>query len=784
MAPNNEATYHGRMTYVGKSCVRVEDGRLLTGAGRFTADILPDNVAHAVVIRSPHGHARLRDVDLADARCAPGVLGAYSCNDLLADGITTLPCLTQTPPFALPSSDGSPMPVVDQWPLAKDKVRHVGDPVAFVVAQTHAQAIDAAEQIHVDYEPLAAIVAVGQALSPTAERIWDELPGNDCFSFERGDALATQAAFESAAHVCRLEALSSRQIVAFLEPRGVVATYSEKEDRLTIEMGCSSAHQARDLLSAVLGMPKERVRVVSRDVGGAFGGRGRLYHEYALMGWAARKLRQPVRWIADRSESFTTDTQARDQCMLGELALDAEGNFLALKVTSTWRHGAYLPGNAVWVLLDHMTPMICGVYKIPTAHIRIEGVFSNTASVAPFRGVARAEPAYLIERLVDTAAREFGMDRLMLREKNIVRPSMMPWTTPVNSTYYEGDFGANLTLALEAMNWKDFENRRRSSSPPGTARGIGCSVYVENSGGALSEFADVRFERGGTVVAYVGTGSSGMGIETSFAQVLADELGLKRESIRIVQGDTDKVARGFGSHGSRSMRIGGNAVRQAAKELVEEGQQLAAEMLQHSVGEIVFARGEFFAETSPDQRIDWAAVALHAQTNVDALRACVDYAVTKPSYPNGCHACEVEVDLETGVVRLLRFVMVKDVGYAINPLIVHGQMHGGIAQGVGQALFERVVYEEESGQLLSGSFLDYALPRADDLPPLETHINEQFSAENPLGVKGAGEGGTTGAPPAVVNAVLDALAPIGVTDLEMPLIPERVWRAIEFAKRT
>jgi carbon-monoxide dehydrogenase large subunit len=372
----------------------------------------------------------------------------------------------------------------------------------------------------------------------------------------------------------------------------------------------------------------------------------------------------------------------------------------------------------------------------------------------------------------------------MLREKNIVRPSMMPWTTPVNSTYYEGDFGANLTLALEAMNWKDFENRRRSSSPPGTARGIGCSVYVENSGGALSEFADVRFERGGTVVAYVGTGSSGMGIETSFAQVLADELGLKRESIRIVQGDTDKVARGFGSHGSRSMRIGGNAVRQAAKELVEEGQQLAAEMLQHSVGEIVFARGEFFAETSPDQRIDWAAVALHAQTNVDALRACVDYAVTKPSYPNGCHACEVEVDLETGVVRLLRFVMVKDVGYAINPLIVHGQMHGGIAQGVGQALFERVVYEEESGQLLSGSFLDYALPRADDLPPLETHINEQFSAENPLGVKGAGEGGTTGAPPAVVNAVLDALAPIGVTDLEMPLIPERVWRAIEFAKRT
>ena len=579
--------------HTGQALPRVEDARLLTGAGRFTADVAPDGVAHAVLVRSPHGHARVLDVNVSQALLSPGVLGVYTCDDLLRDGVSPLPCYTRTPPFSLLNTDGSEMPEVNQWVLARDKVRHVGEPVVLVVAESAGQALDAAERVEVDYAPLIASVYAEHALSKEADLIWEDLPSNRSFEFERGDRTATAAALTRAAHISRIEAHSIRQIVAFLEPRAIVATFHRETDRLTLNLGCSSAHQAHKQLSAVLGMPEERIRVISDDVGGAFGGRGRLYHEFVLVAWAARHLDRPVKWVAERSESFTTDTQARDQSMTGALALDADGQFLGLEVSSVWRHGAYLPGNAVWVLLDHMAPMICGVYQIPVAHVAIHGVFSNTAAVAPFRGIARAEAAYLIERLVDVAARESGVDRLELRRRNLVRPPQMPWTTPVGAVYCEGEFEANLNLGTARIRWSDFERRRDESLGRGRLRGIGCSLYVENSGGALSEFVEIAVYADGDIVAYVGTGSSGMGIETSFAQVLADELEVGLGRIQIVQGDTDRVARGFGSHGSRSMRLGGNAVRLAAERLITRGRELAGEMLQCSIDEVSFGDGCF-----------------------------------------------------------------------------------------------------------------------------------------------------------------------------------------------
>ena len=768
--------------YTGQALPRLEDARLLTGAGRFTADVQPDNLTYTALVRSPYGHARILGVDVRDASSSPGVLGVYTCDDLLADGVSPLPCYTRTPPFALLNTDGSEMPEVAQWVLARDKVRHVGEPVVFVVAESASQALDAAERVEVDYEPLIATVDPEHALSNEADLIWDDRSDNRSLEYERGDRDETQAAFSKAAHICRIEAHSTRQIVAFLEPRGIVAAFDEETGRLTLNLGCSSAHQAHKQLSAVLGIAEKNIRVIADDVGGAFGGRGRLYHEFVLVAWAARHLCRPVKWIAERADSFTTDTQARDQRMSGALALDADGRFLGLEVSSVWRHGAYLPGNAVWVLLDHMAPMICGVYQIPAAYIGIHGVFSNTAAVAPFRGIARAEAAYFIERLVDAAAREIGVDRLELRRRNLIRPPQMPWTTPVGAIYSEGDFEANLNLGSRHIGWSGFETRREESQHRGLLRGMGCSLYVENSGGALAEFADFAVHVDGGIVAYVGTGSSGMGIETSFAQVLADELAVEPSSIRVVQGDTDRVARGFGSHGSRSMRIGGNAIRLAAKRLIERGAQLAAEMLQRPVDEVSFREG-CFTTKGGETRLDLSALAHHASVTGADFRASADYEASGPTYPNGCHLCEVEVDPETGTLRLLRFVMVKDVGRAINPLIVHGQMQGGMVQGAGQAWLEHVVYETDTGQLLSGSFLDYALPRADDLPVLDTVLNEQPSQDNALGVKGAGEGGATGAPPALVNAVLDALVPVGVTHIEMPLTPERVWRAIKLAER-
>ncbi len=513
------------------------------------------------------------------------------------------------------------------------------------------------------------------------------------------------------------------------------------------------------------------------DVGGGFGARNVLYPEFVLALFAARALGRPVKWVAERSESFVSDTQARSQRMRGTLGLDSDGRFIALRIASTWRHGAYLASRSVFVLATWMAPMICGPYRIPAQHFALDGVFTNTAPVASYRGIARAEITYLLERLVDAAARQSGIDRIELRRCNLIAPGEMPWRSPTGAVYQPAQFERNLDLGLEAIDWPGFTARRAAARARGRLRGIGVSVYIENAGGAPTEFAKVRIESGGEVVVHVGTQDFGMGHETIFAQVAADVLGVHPSTVRVSDGDTDSVEIGFGTYGSRSARIGGGAVHQGARAVAEKGRLLAAELMEAAATDVEFAEGDF-AIAGTDRRIGLFEVARAAETRGEPLVASETFEVQGPSYPNGCQLCEVEVDPETGRVTIERYVMVADPGRVINPLIVDGQLHGGIAQGIGQALLERVTYHPASGQFLSGSFMDFALPRADDLPLMTTLLNPVASADEPLGVKGIGEGPTTGSPPAVVNAVLDALAERGVTRLDMPFTPERVWRAV------
>lgn len=768
---------------IGRPLPRREDERFLAGAGCFTDDLHLDGEAHGVVVHAPHAHARVLGIDARTAQAMPGVLAVYTAADLLAAGLRPLPCFTRTAPYALHNRDGSEMAVAEQWALARDRVRHTGEPVAFVVASTREQAQDAAECVAVDYEPLPAVVETDAALDPGAPRVWDACPGNLSFDYESGDRAATDAAFAQAARVVRLEVENNRVVVAFMEPRAAIASYDPDARRYTLYAGSQSAHGLQAELAEVLGVEPARLHVIAPDTGGGFGARTYTYPEFALVAFAARRLARPVRWTAERSESFVADTQARDQRTCGEIALDAEGRFLGVRISAIWRHGAYLPSRSLWVLVTHMAPMVCGVYAFAAAHFRIRGVFTNTVPLGSLRGVARAETAYVLERLVDAAARELGLDRVELRRRNLVPASRMPWTTPAGAVYDSGDFERNLDGALAAAQWRDFPARRQAARRRRRLRGIGLSLYIENSAGAPAEYARIEVAPEGIVTAYVGTKSFGMGHETTFAQVLADELGVPLERLRIRDGDTALVAKGFGSHGSRSMRIGGTAVVLGARKVIERGKELAADLLEAAAADIVYAEGRF-AIAGTDRRVGLFEVAAAADARGEVLDASAEFRVSAPAYPNGCHVCELEVDPETGHTEIVRYVAVIDAGRVVNPLIAAGQVHGGLAQGIGQALLEHVVYDPQSGQLLSGNFLDYAVPRADDLPSFTTQLNEIACADNPLGVKGLGENPTTGSPPAVMNALIDALAPSGVTRLEMPATPERIWRALRDAQRT
>ncbi|MEQ9334205.1 xanthine dehydrogenase family protein molybdopterin-binding subunit [Thalassobaculum sp.] len=769
---------------IGARVERVEDRRFLTGAGAFGDDLRLPGQAVAAVVRSPYPHARIAGIDAEAARAAPGVLLVLTAAELASEGVGPIPSLSNLPPYDLGKLDGGPAADGSQPVLATGRARYLGEPVAFVVAETADQARDAAALVEVDYDPLPAVMTYDDAVRPDAPRIWDELASNRSFEWEGGDAAAVDRAFAEAAHVTRLDVVNNRIVAAFMEPRGAVAEVEAGSGRLVLHAGCQSAHGMRAGLSGMLGLKPEQLRVVVPDMGGGFGARAPVYPEFALLLVAARRLGRPVGWTADRGEAFLTDAQARDHLLRGELALDAEGNFTGLRLTADWRHGAYLTGRNIYVMIRFLPPSLGGAYRLPCAHTRIRGAFTNTTPLASFRGVGRVETNYLMESLVDAAARELGIDRLELRRRNLLTAADLPWTAAGGNRIVTGNFGSHLARALDLADCLGFAARREADAGRGLLRGFGIGIYVENDGGVPTEFAGVGVEGtaedDGIVTVRVGTQDFGMGHSTMYAQVVADELGVPFDRIRVVFGDTDAVARGAGSHGSRSARIGGGAVVTGAREVVRRGRVLASELMEAAEADIEFRAGGFRV-AGTDRSVTLFEVARVAAERGDPLAADADFTTPDETHPSGCHACEVTVDPDTGSVRLERYVVVADVGRIVNPLIVEGQMHGGAVQGIGQALLERIVYDPDSGQTLTGSFMDYTVPRADDVPFVTLAFDEVVEADNPLGVKGAGESATSGAPAAVMNAIRDALAPLGVTRLDMPATPERVWRAIREA---
>jgi len=766
--------------WVGRPMPRREDRRFLTGAGRFTDDIALDGQAHAMVLRAPHAHARIAGIDAAAARAAPGVLLVLTADDIAGELTGPIPSYTDTPPFDVGRRGDGPPADGSQFPLATDRVRYLGEAVAFVVAETAAAAQDTIALVEVDYAPLPAVMTLEQALAADAPGLWDDAPDNVSFEWQGGDAAATADAFADAAHVTRLELVNNRVVINFMEPRACIADVDAASGRLTLHAGCQGGHGLQMGLASLLGIEADGLHVIVPDTGGGFGARGSVYPEFVLTLLAARRLGRPVKWTAERSEAFLSDTQARDHVMRGELALDADGHFLGLRAAIDWRHGAYLPGRSTWVIAAYLPPTLGGAYRVPCGDFSIRGVFTNTTPLAAYRGIGRVEANYLIESLIDAAARETGRDPVELRRANLVSEAELPWITAGGNRLTSGEFAANMARALELADWTGFEDRRQRSAGEGRLRGIGLGLYVENDGGVPTDYAEVTAATDGTVTACVGTQDFGMGHETMYAQVLADELGIAPDKIEVVFGDTDRVARGGGAHGSRTARIGGGAAVKGAQAMLDKGRTLAADMLEADAGDIEFTDGRFRI-AGTDRGAGLAEVAAFAEARDERLSAEADFLTEAEAHTNGAHVCEVSIDPADGTVRVENHIIVADVGRAINPLIVHGQMHGGAAQGIGQALLEQVVYDADSGQTLSGSFMDYTLPRADDLPLLTVDLNEVPEADNPLGVKGAGENATSGAPAALMNAVRAALATAGVQHFDMPATPERVWRALREA---
>ncbi len=769
---------------IAQNIRRVEDPRLLKGQGRYTDDFAPAGALAGIVLRSPHAAARIVSIDTDAARGVAGVRAVYTSADLAADKIGGLPCVVD-----LKNRDGSDQARPPHPVLAEGRVRHVGDPVAFIVADTAQAARDAAELVMVDYETRASITDLGAALDAGAPQVWDEVPGNRVFDWEIGDPAATEAEFSRAAHVTRLTVVNNRIIVNSMEARAALAEYDAQTERWTLHTNTQGGWLLKDLLSsAVFGVAKDRFRVVTPDVGGGFGMKLFLYAEHVLTCYAARKLGRPVKWAADRSEAFLADTHGRDNITLGELALDADNRFLALRTRNVANMGAYLSNFGPYIPTAAGTGVLASVYGFRAVYAHVIGAFTNTVPVDAYRGAGRPESNYLVERLVDAAARELGVDRAELRRRNMVTPEAMPHTTPVGKIYDSGDFRVVLDHALATMDWAGFETRRAEAAARGKRRGIGLAYYLEATGGEPSERAEIRFAEGGFVDVYVGTQSTGQGHETAYVQLTVDRLGVDGDRVRIRQGDTDAIPTGGGTGGARSLYSEGTAILATAATVIERGKRAASEALEAAPADIAFEQGRF-SIVGTDRGIDIVTLALQQRARADAgqdavtLDAAEVTQLQAHTFPNGCHAAEVEVDPETGMVRVVRYSVTDDVGRAVNPLIVRGQVHGGVAQGFGQAVLERTAYDPESGQLLSGSLMDYALPRADDLPDIEVDLVEVPCRTNPLGVKGAGEAGAVGSPPAVMNAIVDALAPAGVTHLDMPATPERVWRALAGARR-
>ncbi|MDH4093762.1 MAG: xanthine dehydrogenase family protein molybdopterin-binding subunit [Betaproteobacteria bacterium] len=758
---------------IGQPLERLEDPRLLTGAGRFVGDRALPGQAHLVLVRSPHAHARIAALDTAAARAAPGVLGVFTAEDLRADGLGTS---RVTLPRKRP--DGSPMFWRAHAGLARERVRHVGDPVVAVVAETLAQAKDAADLVAIDYEALPAVAEAADALRPGAAAVWEECPDNVSHVFEAGDAAATEAAFARAAHVVRRRYAISRVHAQFLEPRGALGAWDAASGRYTLVIDSQYPHRVRDLLAhEILWVPPDRIRVVSEDVGGAFGAKGWASLEHRHVLWLARKLGRPVKWSCERSEAPLADEHGRDMRSEAELALDAGGRFLALRVRNVNNLGAYASTDRQLLPTFANLGSLVGMYAFGAAHVRVTGVFTHTSSTAPYRGSGRPEAIYVLERLVDDAARELGMDRIALRRRNLIAPAAMPYRTALTFTYDCGEFEQVMDEALALGDWQGFEARRAAAARRGKLRGIGMANAIERAAaGPGSESARIAFDAAGRPTLYLGTKSQGQSHETTFRQIAAEVLGIAPQDIDFVEGDTDRVAEGLGTFGSRSAALGGSALSLAAAQVVAHARELAAERLEAAGADLVFEQGRFRI-AGTDRSVSLAQVA-----GAVALDERASFAPAQENFPNSCHVCEVEVDPETGEVSLASYAVVDDVGTVLNPLTLKGQVHGGVVQGLGQILMERMAYERDTGQLLTASFMDYAMPRAGDLCGIEVGNHPVPTALNPLGVKGAGEAGTVGALAACMNAVLDALAPRGVKDLEMPVTPEAVWRALRHSR--
>src|ERR1700730_18573392 len=768
---------------IGQPIRRVEDRRFLTGHGRYLDDIVRPRQAYAVMLRSPHAHARVRALDIAPAAGASGVLAVFTGADLAQAGIGTIPCMT-----GLINRDQSPIAMPPRPALVRDRVRHVGDTVAMVVAETVAEARDAAERIAVEYEPLSAVVDAARALEPGQPAVWDEHPGNLCFDWEVGDEAAVRRAAAAARYRVSLTLVNNRVVANSMEPRGAIGEYDPGEDSYTLWSSTQGSHFIRNLLAEhVFQIPENRIRVVTPDVGGGFGMKLFLYPEHVLVLWAANELCCPVKWIPDRSESFMTDTQGRDNVTRLDLALDEELRFTGLSVAIVANMGAYLSNFAPEIPTFSGAVMHSGVYAIPAIHVAVKGVFTNTVPVDAYRGAGRPEAAYALERLIDVAARRLGVASDELRRRNFIQPAAMPHTTPLGLVYDSGDFARNMRDALAAINAAGFAARQAEARARGRYRGLGQAVYIEQSGFPPDEFAELRFDPAGTLTVLMGSQSSGQGHQTAYSQLAAERLGLELDKIRVLQGDTATIGFGRGTGGSRSLPVGGAALAHAADKLVAKGKRIAAHLLEAAEADIAFEDG-VFAIAGTDRNVSIDAVpraAFNPAQLPPGLEPGFDesghFTPPAPTFPNGCHVSEIEIDPETGVIEVVRYFVVDDFGTVINPLLLRGQVHGGIAQGIGQAMLERCVYEEGSGQLITGTLTDYALPRAEDLPALDFRYNVVPCRTNPLGGKAAGEAGAIGAPPALINAVVDAVAELGIDHLDMPLTPERLWRALRDA---
>lgn len=763
---------------IGAPLPRVEDLRLLTGGGRYAADFIPDGLCHAALVRSPHAHARIVSIDGSAAAAMPGVLAVLTGADAAADGMGPIP---HNPDWAGPPDaelrlpEGFEVTLTDNTPLPADTVRYVGEAVALVVAETAALAAEAAELVAVDYEPLDPVVSARDAMGDGAPQLWPDCPNNLALTCEVGDLAAADAAFAAAAHIVRLDSWIHRVTGSPMEPRAVIGEYDAGRDHYTLRAGSGrGVVQTRERLALTLGVPVENCRAVFGDMGGNFGTRNAFTPEFALMPWAARRVGRAVKWTATRQECFLTDYQARDLDSRAELALDAEGNFLGLRGDNALNLGAYTV--YFWPLRKGLS-MMQSVYRIPAVHFQGHAVMTNTAPIAVYRSAGRPEAIYMIERLIDLAAAQCGFDRVELRRRNLIPSDAMPFTNGVGVTYDSGDYPAGMAVALEAADWDGFDARRDESAARGRCRGIAVANYIEVTSGIPRERAELTVCADGTVELVVGTMSSGQGHETSFPQLICDWLQIPFEKVRFTANDSDRVSVGGGSHSGRSMRLVSIAAGEAVDELIAKGKAVASEMLQAPEAYIAYAEGAFTARGGGG--VDLWQVAAAAP---DGLASAGDITNRAGGYPYGAHVCEVEVDPETGQVDILRWTALDDVGLAVNPLILHGQAHGAVAQGLGQALLESIHYDPDSAQLLTGSFMDYAMPRAITTPPVDTIVTEVPASTHPHGVRPGGEGGTTPALGVVINAVVDALSDFGVTHIEMPATPERVWQAIRDTK--